>query len=178
MGGRLIQLLLALSLLLNAFFLAGFVYRSWLLPQVERQLSPPATASGRTWVGPLEAMAGDLGLNDKQRQALKDVFEKNHADRRKRFQEIQQLREQAGGELRKSPVDWTKVDTLIEQTARLRGEAQKENLRAILDLEPQLTPAQRDKLHSVLADRFINPPRWSGQGRGTGPGQGPGRPTQ
>jgi len=85
MGGRLIQLLLALSLLLNAFFLAGFVYRSWLLPQVERQLPPPATASGRTWVGPLEAMAGDLGLDDKQRQALKDVFEKNHADRRKRF---------------------------------------------------------------------------------------------
>src|SRR6185295_8629831 len=98
-----------------AFVLAGFVYRSWLAPQVERHLPPPPSAGGRGWVGPLEAMAGDLGLDDKQRQALKDVFEKNHADRRKRLQDIQQLREQMGGELRKNQVDWSKIDALIEQ---------------------------------------------------------------
>lgn len=176
-GNRLLQLLLGLSLLLNAFILAGFVYRTWIAPP-EFHMPPPPGQRG--WNGPLEAMATDLALDDKQRRALKDVFEKNHADRRKRFQDIQKLREQAGGELRQGTVDWAKVDTLIDQVAKLRGEAQKENLRAILDLEPQLTPQQRDKLHAVLAERFINPPRWSGQQRGPdrnrerGPGQ-PGR---
>ena len=100
---------------------------------------------------------------------------------------LKPLREQTGGELRKSAVDWSKVDGLIEQVARLRGEAQKENLRAILDLESQLTPQQRDKLHAVLAERYVNPPRWSGPPRppGSGPGMGqspggpgPGRPSQ
>ncbi|MEA2853200.1 MAG: hypothetical protein QOE02_3219, partial [Rhodospirillaceae bacterium] len=32
MSSRLIQVLLALSLLLNTFVLAGFVYRSWIEP--------------------------------------------------------------------------------------------------------------------------------------------------
>jgi len=162
MGGRLTQLLLALSLLLNAFILAGFVYRTWIAPPFEHHRPPQGQPR---WSGPLEMMANNLGLDDKQRQGLREVFEKNHADRRKRYQEIQSLREQTGEEFKKSPVDMSKVDTLIDQVARLRGEAQKENLRAILDLESQLTAQQRDKLHQVLADRFINPPRWGGQQR-------------
>jgi len=183
MGGRLIQLLLALSLLLNAFVLAGFVYRSWLAPPFDHQMPPPPPPGG----GPLEQIAHDLNLDEAQRKALREVFDRNQADRRKRLQEIQALREQTGGELRKSAVDWSKVDGLIEQVARLRGEAQKENLRAILDLESQLTPQQRDKLHAVLAERYVNPPRWSGPPRppGSGPGMGPspvspgpGRPSQ
>lgn len=172
MGGRLTQLLLALSLLLNAFILAGFVYRSWIAPPFEHPVPPPPP-QGQRWAGPLELMAHDLGLDDKQRQALKDVFDKNQAERRKRYQEIQSLREQTGEEFKKSTVDMSKVDALIDQVARLRGESQKENLRSILDLEPQLTPQQREKLHQVLADRFINPPRWGGP---RGPGQN--RPTQ
>ena len=170
MGGRLTQLLLALSLLLNAFILAGFVYRSWIAPPFEHH-TPPPPPSGQRWVGPLEQMAHDLSLDDKQRQALKEVFEKNQADRRKRYQDIQSLREQTGAEFKKSTVDMSKVDSLIDQVVRLRGEAQKENLRAILDLEPQLTPQQRDKLHQVLADRFINPPRWGGPQRQNRPTQ-------
>lgn len=176
MGGRLIQLLLALSLLLNAFVLAGFVYRSWVAPPFGHHMPPPPPPPSGG--GPLEQIAHDLNLDEAQRKALREVFDRNHADRRKRLQEIQALREQTGGELRKSAIDWSKVDGLIEQVARLRGEAQKENLRAILDLESQLTPQQRDKLHAVLAERYINPPRWSGQ-RPPGPGgPGPGRPSQ
>ena len=175
MGGRLIQLLLALSLLLNAFVLAGFVYRSWISPPIEHRLPPPPGQGG-----PLELMADDLKLNQDQRKALRDVFEKNQAARRERLRDIQQLREQTGAELRKDPIDWGKVDALVEQVSRLRGEAQKENLRAILDLEPQLTPPQREKLHTILAERFVNPPRWSGQRGPGGPDRErrPGRPPQ
>lgn len=184
MGGRLIQLLLALSLLLNAFVLAGFVYRSWIAPPFPHHLPPPPApgAGPGQGGGPLEQMANDLGLDDKQRQALREVFDKYHADRRKRFQEIQAIREQTGRELEKRTVDWSRVDGLIDQVSRLRADAQKENLRSILDLEPQLTPQQRDKLHAVLAERYINPPRWQqrqqGQRPGTGPGPGRDRPAQ
>lgn len=171
MAGRLIQLLLALSLLLNAFVLAGFVYRSWVAPPFGHPMPPPPPPPGG---GPLEQIAHDLNLDEAQRKSLREVFDRNQADRRKRLQEIQALREQTGGELRKSAVDWPKVDSLIEQVARLRGEAQKANLRAILDLESQLTQQQRDRLHAVLAERYINPPRWSGPPRPPGPGMGPG----
>lgn len=175
MAGRLIQLLLALSLLLNAFVLAGFVYSNWVAPPFGHHMPPPPPPPGG---GPLEQIAHDLNLDEAQRKSLREVFDRNQADRRKRLQEIQALREQTGGELRKSTVDWAKIDGLIEQVTRLRGEAQKENLRAILALESQLTPQQRDKLHAVLAERYINPPRWSGtRGSGPGPGgQGPGGP--
>lgn len=158
MGGRLIQLLLALSLLLNTFVLAGFVYRSWIAPPFDHPMPPPGGRPG----GPLEMMANDLKLNESQRQALHDVFEKNETARHQRFRDIQQLREQTGAEFRKDPIDWAKVEQMVDQVAKLRADAQMENLRAILDLEPQLTPEQHQKLHSILADRFINPPRFGG----------------
>ena len=49
MSSRLTQLLLALSLLLNCFALAGFVYRSWIAPphmlgQAGRHLEPGEAA--------------------------------------------------------------------------------------------------------------------------------------
>ena len=45
-------------------------------------------------------MASDLGLNEGQRKALHDVFDRNQSFRRQRLQEIQQLREQTGAEIR------------------------------------------------------------------------------
>ena len=151
MNGRLTQLLLALSLLLNAFVLAGFVYRSWVAPP---EHPPMAGRAG----GPLEWMAEDVGLNADQRKALHDLFEKNAEFRRQHFQKMRELREATGAELRKMPVDKAKLDSLVDQVATLRAEVQKENLSAILALEDKLTPEQREKLHATLAERFTNPP--------------------
>ncbi|HZQ00806.1 MAG TPA: periplasmic heavy metal sensor [Reyranella sp.] len=162
MGGRLTQLLLALSLLLNAFVLAGFVYRSWVAPPEFERRGPGPGRPG----GPLEWMAEDVGINADQRKALHDLFEKNAEFRRQHFQQMRQLREDTGAELRKNPVDQAKLDALVDQVTALRAEVQKENLRAILAMEAQLTPEQRDKLQSILAERFSNPP-----GRPRGPGR-------
>ena len=158
MGGRLTQFLLALSLLLNAFVLAGFVYRSWIAPpEFERHFPPPGHPGG-----PLEWMAEDVGLDADQRKALHDLFEKNAEFRREHFQQMRKLREEIGTELRKESVDQAKLDELVGQVTKLREEVQKENLRAILELGDKLTPQQRQKLHTILADRFTNPPRWMG----------------
>ena len=173
MNSRLVQLLLALSLLLNCFVLAGFVYRSWIAP-------PPPERFGFAHPGarpgtPLEMMANDLKLNEDQRKALHDVFEKNQADRRTRIHEIQQAREQISDELKKQPVDLTKINGFVDDVSRLRGEQQKANLHGILEFDAQLTPQQRERMHEILAERYLAPPGGPGRpGRPGGPG--PGRP--
>jgi len=79
---RLIQVLLALSLLLNAFFVAGFVFRSWVAPlPFERQMPPPPPGQRPS---ALEIVTNDVNLDDSQRQALRGVFEQYSAARRDR----------------------------------------------------------------------------------------------
>lgn len=160
MGSRLVQLLLALSLLLNCFVLAGFVYRTWIAPPPWSHMGGPRSG------GPLEMMANDLKLDESQRKALRDVFEKNQTERRERIHQIQQAREQTSDELKKQPVDLAKVDALVDQVALLRGTQQKANLHGILELDEHLTPPQRERMHEILADRYVGfGPGRRGRGR-------------
>jgi Spy/CpxP family protein refolding chaperone len=182
MNSRLVQLLLALSLLLNCFVLAGFFYRSWIAPPFGEHAGGPPSPGGRPGA-PFEMMMNDLKLDDAQRKAMHDGFEKNTADRRERLHQIQLLREQTGDVLKKQPIDFAKLDSLIEQIAKLRGEQQKANLRGILEMDEHLTPQQRERMHEILADRYLGfggpgrPGRPWGSGPG-GPGSGAGRPPQ
>jgi Spy/CpxP family protein refolding chaperone len=163
MSARLTQVLLALSLLLNCFVLAGFVWRSWIEPpHAQRMAGPPL---GR--MSPLEALAQDLKLEDSQRQELRSVFEHYADARRDRFREIQKIRDAMVAEVQKPDFDLTKIDALIEQITQLRSEAQKQNMRAIAEMASKLKPEQRDKLHKILADRYGNPP-WAGGNRQSG----------
>src|SRR5471032_285388 len=168
MNSRVVQLLLALSLLLNCFVLAGFVYRSWISPPFGEHMPGPPPPGGRPG-GPLEMMMNDLKVDDGQRKAMHDGFEKNTAERRERIHQIQLIREQTSDELKKQPVDLAKIDSLIEQIAKLRGDQQKLNLHGILEMDEHLTPQQRERMHQILAERYL------GMGGPGGPG-GPGRP--
>lgn len=172
MSSRLMQVLLALSLLLNTFVLVGFVYRSWIAPPpFERPAPPPGPRPN-----PLEAVTHDLNLDDGQRQALRAVFEQHAAVRRERLREIQKLREQLAGEYKRPTFDMAKVDGLIDQLTKLRADMQKETLRSFAQLEAQLKPEQRERMHQILAERLAAPPM--GRPPGGGPGSGPGRPAQ
>ena len=183
MSLRITQVLLGLSLLLNCFVLAGFVYRSWIAPP-EAAHAPPLPPGSRP--SPLEMLSQELKLDDGQRTALKGVFETYVAKRRDRFREMQKVRERMVAELKKPTLDMAKVDPLVEQMSGLRVEQQKENLRAIAQLEPQLRADQREQLHKILGERYggggFGPPRPGGPGgpgRPTsGPGSGQGRPPQ
>jgi len=175
MSSRLIQVLLALSLLLNTFVLAGFVYRSWIEPPAfERHLPPPPPPGQRP--SPLETMAHDLSLDDGQRQALRAVFEQYSATRRERQREIQKVREQIASEYKNPTVDMARIDTLIDQLTKLRAEQQKEYLGSLNQLAAQLKPEQRDRMHQILAERLAMPFGQRPPGGGSGPG--PGRPPQ
>jgi Spy/CpxP family protein refolding chaperone len=152
MSLRITQVLLGLSLLLNAFVLAGFVFHSWFEP------APPHFAGPARWTNPLEALAQDLKIDDSQKKELQPLFDQYTNSRRDRFREIVKVREEMTAELKKSPFDLAKIDSLVDQMMALRVDLQKENLHAIDQMAQKLRPEQRDELHKILAERYGRPP--------------------
>ena len=124
-------------------------------------------------------MVHDLNLDDAQRQALRGVFDQYSTARRERLREIQKLREQIAAEYKRPATDIAHVESLIDQLTKLRADLQKDTLRSIFQLEPQLRPEQRERMHQILAERLAAPPRPPmPRPPGSGPGPNPGRPPQ
>jgi Spy/CpxP family protein refolding chaperone len=155
---RLLPVALILSLLLNAFFVAGFVFRSWIAPLPFEQRTPPPLPTLGARPSVLEVVASDVSLDDGQRQALRGVFEQHSNARRERFREIQKVREQIIAEYKRTPLDQARLAPLIDRLGDLRADQQKETVRALAELESQLKPDQRQRLHQALVDRLSGPP--------------------
>lgn len=159
MTSRLMQVLLGLSLLLNTFVLAGFVYRSWIAPPpFEGPMRPPPPPPAGPRPSPVETLVHELGLTDDQRQALRGFFDQYAISRRQRIHEIQQVREQTVAEMRRPEFDVVRIEALVDEMSRLRADLHKDYLRAIAQLEPKLRPEQRERMHEILAERFSGPP--------------------
>ena len=173
MSTRLVQGFLALSLLLNTFVIAGFVFRGWIAPPSFEHLAPPPPpplAGGVQRMSPVDMLLDELRLSEDQRQALRPVLDGYAAGRRERGREIQKLRENVAEAYRRSPLEPARIDPLIDQLTQLRSEQQKDTVRVLVQVEERLTPEQRVRFHEILAERLAGPPRPPG-----GPG-GPGRP--
>lgn len=178
MSPRLIQLLLGLSLLLNCFVLAGFVYRSWIAPPAFETRQPGSPAPPGARPSPIDRLVHDLGVDSGQREALRGLLDGYAAMRRERLREIQKVREQTAAELKKPQPDVVRLDGLVDQIARLRADVQKENLRTAIQLEPALRPDQRQRLQGLLVERFAGTPPPPRPPAGPGTPAGPGRPQQ
>ena len=184
MTSRLIQILLGLSLLLNAFVLAGFIYRGWIAPPFDMHGMPPPPRGtpgqpaqpGGPRLNPVEMVVRDLDLDAGQRKVMQDLFDEYAKERRERLQAIARLREQTGLEISRTPRDMAKINTLVDQVSQLRAEQQKETLRTLTQLEPSLQPGQRERLQRLLIDRVASPPPPPPPHRP--PGGGPPRPPQ
>jgi Spy/CpxP family protein refolding chaperone len=151
MSSRVTQVLLGLSLLLNAFVLAGFVFNTW--------FEPPHRpfAGGRPpprWGNPLEALARDLKLDDAQKKAVQPIIDEYGNGRRDRWHDIGKIREAMAVELQKPSFDWTKIDALIDQMTVLRVDQQKQNLRAVEQMASKLPPDKQAALHKILGERY------------------------
>ncbi len=165
MTSRLIQILLGLSLLLNTFVLAGFIYRSWIAPPFDMHGMPPPPHGtpglpgqpGGPRLNPVEMVVRDLDLDAEQRKVMQDLFDQYAKERRERLQAIARLREQTSMEISRTPRDMAKIDALVDQVSQLRAEQQKETLRTLIQLEPSLRPGQRESLQRVLIDRVASP---------------------
>ena len=168
---RLITVVLALSLLLNAFFVAGFVFRGWIapLPFEQRVASPPPGSRPSA----METVANEVKLDDKQRQAVRGIMEQHAKIRRERSREMQKVREQIVDEYRRMPLDQARLDPLVDKLGDLRAEQQKETVRALTQLEAELSPQQRERMHQVLVDRLLSSPWYRPSGVSSS-----GRPSQ
>lgn len=167
---RLITVALALSLLLNAFFVAGFVFRGWIAPLPFEQRMPPPPGSRPS---ALEAVASEVNLDEKQRQALRGIMEQHAKVRRERSREMQKVREQIVEEYRRTPLDQARLHPLIDKLGDLRDQQQKETVRALAQFEAELSPQQRDRMHQVLVDRLLASPWYRPSGASSS-----GRPSQ
>lgn len=154
MSSRWLQILLGLSLLLNAFVLAGFVWTTWIGPPPFARHGMHAPPPPGPRPSPLEMLAQELRLDDGQRAELKNLFDRYGKARQERFDEIYKVREQMGAELQKPEFDLVKLDGLIDRMTPLRVEQQKEYLRAFAELAPKLRPDQQERLRRFLADRY------------------------
>jgi len=174
------QVLLGLSLLLNAFVLAGFVFHGWFEPPhmfAGGRPPPPPPGQPARWPNPLEALAQELKIDPEQRKAVQPIVDEYEVARRERWRDIGKIRREMSAELQKSSLDWTKVDALVDQMSVLRVEQQKQNLRAIEEMAGKLKPEQRAELHKILGERFGGqPPRPPGRSPGEPPR--PPRPPQ
>jgi Spy/CpxP family protein refolding chaperone len=167
MSSRLTQVLLGLSLLLNCFVLAGFVYRTW-IAEPERAGPPP-----RPRGGPIDMLIHDLKISEDQRKSLQGELDKYGEHRRERFREMQKVREAMAAELQKPQLDLAKINPLVDQMQQLRGDLFKENMAVIADMLPKLTADQQGELHKIMNERFGGP--WRGRPGEPRQGDRPGR---
>jgi Spy/CpxP family protein refolding chaperone len=168
MSSRITQVLLGLSLLLNAFVLAGFVVNTWFEPP-HRPFAGgrPPPGQGR-WPNPLEMLAQDLKLDATQKKAVQPIIDEYGNSRRDRWRDIGKIREEMSVELQKPSFDWAKVDGLVDQMTVLRAEQQKQNLRSVEQMASKLPPEKQAELHKILGERY----------GGRRPGPRPPRPPQ
>jgi len=103
------------------------------------------------------------------------VFDAYSVSRRERFREIQKLREEIVAEYKRSALDQTRLQPLIDKLGDLRADQQKDTLRALAQMEARLKPEQRERMHQVLGDRLAGPPPRQPGAPGAPP---PPRPTQ
>jgi Spy/CpxP family protein refolding chaperone len=173
MSLRITQALLGLSLLLNAFVLAGFVYHSFIETPPHLAGGPPPPPGQARFGSPLEGLAHELKVDDAQKKDLQPLFDEYATTRRDRFRDITKLRDAMTAELEKSSFDMARIDGLVDQVTTLRAELQKENLHAIDQMAAKLKPEQRAELHKILAERYGRPPPG-----GPRPQRPPARPSQ
>jgi Spy/CpxP family protein refolding chaperone len=172
------RVLLGLSLLLNVFVLAGFVFNTWFEPHRPPVAGPPPPGQQPSrWGNPLEALAQDLKLDESQKKDVQPIVDEYGNSRRDRWRDIGKIREAMSAELQKPAFDWARIDALVDQMTVLRAEQQKQNLRAIERMAAKLSPEKQAELHKILAERYGGQ-NWR-QGGGGGPGgpRGP-RPPQ
>jgi uncharacterized membrane protein len=144
------RVLLALSLALNLFFVAGAL---WI------RIHPPASP-----ISPaqrLEQMAGELGLDPQQKAALAQYSQTMRGRLQSMHQAIHPLIAQAWSELAKPQADEARVMQLLDQAAQTRRQFLRGLTTTTLTYLTTLTPEQRTRFVALVhqGPRPWSPPR-------------------
>ena len=147
---HLLRTVLVLSLALNLFFVAGALWIRLHAPP------PPASPEQR-----LQQMAGELGLDARQREA----FGHYSLGMRQRLDSmrdaVRPLVADAWAEVAKPQADETKVMRLLDEAAQKRRDSVRELTTTTLSFLATLSPEQRAKFVALARER---PRPWSPPG--------------
>lgn len=144
------RVLLALSLALNLFFVAGALWIRIYAPP------PPISPAQR-----LEQMAGELGLDPQQKVALAQYSQTMRGRLQSMHQAIHPLIVQAWSELAKPQADEVRVMQLLDQAAQTKRQFLRGLTTTTLAYLTTLTPEQRTKFVTLVhqGPRPWSPPR-------------------
>jgi Spy/CpxP family protein refolding chaperone len=145
-------ILLALSLVLNIFFIAGFFWTRHAMAM---------------WHDPderLEMMADRLDLNQSQRGQLQKVIEEMRSKGLARMEDRRALRREIVDMALQPNPDRAAIASRIEEASRQRVQAMNDMLDAVLPFLASLSPEQRGKLKDLMDQRREE--HWGGWGWG------------
>ncbi len=140
---RLVLTLLAFSVALNLFFVAGAL---WI------RLHPPAAAWGEE--ARFQKMATKLDLAPQQRVGFDQYVAAMRARSVKMHQDVAPLFAAAWEEMGKPQADAAQVMRLFDKAGEKRREFQREAIGQTLAFLAILSPAQRDKFLAIARERW------------------------
>jgi Spy/CpxP family protein refolding chaperone len=141
--GRLVKVVLALSLALNVFFIGGLTYTKFVL---ERGRGMP----------PLQALAGELNLTPDQRTTFREFAQTVRSGGMALREANLKLGAQIWDELSKPQPDQDKIAQVLSQVADNRRDFQTAVAKALLPFLANLTPEQRTKFIEIAKRRQDN----------------------
>ncbi len=141
--GRAGLVILALSLTLNVFFVAGLIWT-----RTMHHPHPPPQAVER-----FEQIAKDINLTGDQLAAF-EQFDHAFRDRQRQLRDQNRpIAEAIWSELTKPQPDQDKISGLIEQAGQNRRAAQKDNTAALIAFLAALPPEQRTRFADLAQQR-------------------------
>jgi Spy/CpxP family protein refolding chaperone len=140
---RIVYAALAVSLVLNVFFIAGAVWTG----------IQPAPAASRGFEPRYQQMAAELDLDAQQRAAFDRYVAAMRTRGERMRQQVGPLLNAAWEEAAKAPADRTQVLRLFEEASDKRRQFQHDALAQTLDLMAVLSPAQRTKFVALSRER-------------------------
>jgi Spy/CpxP family protein refolding chaperone len=133
--------LLALSLALNLFFIAGALW-------IRIHGPPPMSQEGR-----LEQIGAQLGLDPQQKAAFEQYSQALRARMQAMHKAVEPLVGNAWSEVAKPDADETKVVQLFDEAAQTRRSFMRELAPVTLSFLATLTPEQRAKFVQLIRER-------------------------
>jgi uncharacterized membrane protein len=141
-------ILFGLSLVLNVFFVGGFVWAKY--------YGPPWGGHGGPWQSQrFERWSDELNLDAAQQRTVRQAFRDMRQRNAERVRELMQVRQQIVGELRKDKLDLKTIDPLLDRAASVRTDIQKDGLRTADQIEATLRPEQRERFRELVIARKL-----------------------
>jgi Spy/CpxP family protein refolding chaperone len=113
--------------------------------------SDPGASMGRLLHVP--RVAEEIGLTDEQMQQIRDGEEALREEIQALTEQLQEAAVAQSELLLNDDVDEAALMQQVEETGRVRTEIAKLRMKQVLSLKQILTPEQRDKLRSFMAER-------------------------